>query len=337
MKTLIIKTIAVLMLLLLTSESPCVQSSASGTLHSLTYTLYYELPGNAGLMSVKLNINTGSEVLVLNIPIAIFENGVLECLNYTVTPGLLVLGFDFNRELSLLQLLVSGEGVIEVLFNVQGIFSELVSEYSVVIDTTELKGLAQSATIEMYITGIYEVYITKFHGVASTRWYTDGNLTKLEITGFTWLEITLCPELTITTPPETTETEDRSSEFSYNPILLLMLGTIALILATLATLYLYRYLKRRGPDLTIEYIDYFKDSSAKQILLTLGESGEQGLTQSEISRKTGLPKSTISRKLRRLLEDGIVEVKPSGKYNYVVLTPKGYSIYRRLKEEADKK
>lgn len=323
-----------LMLLIL---SPFANGTAGAQLDNIMFQLYYELPRNTGLMTVKFHVNTSGDVLALDVPVTIFESGVLECLNYTATPGLLVLGFDFDEELGVLKLLVLGSGILEVLFSVEGVFSELVSEYSITIDTTLLRDIANTATVELYVTGVYEVYITRFYGAATTRWYIEGNTTKVEVAGFTWLEVVLKLELAITTPPETSVIESKVDERTNIPVHLLVLGALATALSAGAAFYLYRYLRGRSPGLTVEFIDYFKDSSARQILLALGEASEHGLTQSEIARNTGLPKSTVSRKLRRLMEDGVVEVKHSGKYNYVVLTPKGQSLYKKLKEEAERK
>jgi uncharacterized membrane protein len=45
---------------------------------------------------------------------------------------------------------------------------------------------------------------------------------------------------------------------------------------------------------------------------------------------TGLPKSSVSRRIRRLEEEGFVEVKRVGKYNYVFLTNKGLELAKKI-------
>jgi uncharacterized membrane protein len=82
--------------------------------------------------------------------------------------------------------------------------------------------------------------------------------------------------------------------------------------------------------LVVERIDYTRDDATRLIIRALKDAGEKGLLQSEIARITGLPKSSISRRVRRLEEEGFVEVKRVGKYSYVYLTSKGLDLAKKI-------
>jgi len=69
-------------------------------------------------------------------------------------------------------------------------------------------------------------------------------------------------------------------------------------------------------------------------LKALKDSENKGLTQSDISRITGLPKSVVSRRVRRLEEEGLLEVKRIGNRNYVYLTSKGLELAKKILEKS---
>jgi DNA-binding MarR family transcriptional regulator len=45
----------------------------------------------------------------------------------------------------------------------------------------------------------------------------------------------------------------------------------------------------------------------------------------------------VSRRIKRLSEEGYVEVVRSGKYNVIRLTDKGWEVYSKLKKEYEAK
>lgn len=82
---------------------------------------------------------------------------------------------------------------------------------------------------------------------------------------------------------------------------------------------------------TISPGDLFSDETTREIILIVGDAGEKGVKQSELVKTTGRPKSTISRRIKRLSEDGLVEIIRAGKYNIIVLTNRGREVYQQLK------
>lgn len=64
--------------------------------------------------------------------------------------------------------------------------------------------------------------------------------------------------------------------------------------------------------------EYSLDETDEEILRALEEAGGE-VAQSDLQRATGLPKTTLWRRLRRLEEAGFVEVKREGKVNRVRL------------------
>ena len=149
-----------------------------------------------------------------------------------------------------------------------------------------------------------------------------------------------------TTSPATsapTETTSPSTEFpttytSPSPpvtdtgkwLPLLLVAALALVGIGIA----WFFMRRRREEIVIETIsptDILSDDIIRDILLVVGDSGEKGIAQNRLVRIIGKPKSTISRKIRRLSEAGYIDVERAGRSNIVRLTGKGWDIYRKLK------
>ncbi len=94
------------------------------------------------------------------------------------------------------------------------------------------------------------------------------------------------------------------------------------------------FMRRRREEIVIETIspsDILSDDIIRDILLVVGDSGEKGIAQNRLVTIIGKPKSTISRKIRRLSEAGYIDVERAGRSNIIRLTGKGWEIYRKLK------
>ncbi len=111
------------------------------------------------------------------------------------------------------------------------------------------------------------------------------------------------------------------------------LGLIAIVIAGILLFILFRKRTTRVEVETIPATDILSDETVRDIILIVGEYREQGIKQSELVRKTGKPKSTISRRVNRLAKEGIIEIIRKGKYNIIKLTPKGKQLYEKLLEE----
>lgn len=116
---------------------------------------------------------------------------------------------------------------------------------------------------------------------------------------------------------------------------LLLIIVLALIGGGIA----WFFMKRRREEVVIETIsptDIFSDDIVRDILLIVGDSGEKGIAQNRLVTIMGKPKSTISRKIKRLSEAGFIDVERVGRSNIIRLTGKGWDIYRKLKSGESK-
>ncbi|MEM4558201.1 MAG: winged helix-turn-helix domain-containing protein [Desulfurococcaceae archaeon] len=298
----------------------------------ITYVVFYDPMSNEGLMIIRFYVDTGEDVYNLTVPLIVTEKGWFEYLNYTASPGLRVLGSDFNHETGYLVVLINGRGTFEALFHVRDLFEEeLPMTYTVSLDTTTLRNIASDITVELIIAGVYDVSRVVIYGKADVSTSIEGDVTRVLISGFAWLELVFRLEL----EPALETAPVVPTQAQYNqPALIIAVSAATTIAVAVALFYVLRFKRTR---LSLEYIEPHKDPALRLIIKALGEAGEQGLTQSDLARRTGLPKSSVSRKIRRLQNEGLVEVKTVGKYNYVLLTPKGLSMYRKIMSEESSK
>ncbi|MEM1696446.1 MAG: winged helix-turn-helix domain-containing protein [Desulfurococcaceae archaeon] len=298
----------------------------------ITYVVLYDPASNEGLMIIRFYVDTGEDMYNLTVPLIATEKGWFEYLNYTASPGLRILGSDFSHETGYLVVLINGRGSFEALFHVRDLFEEeLPMTYTVSLDTTTLRNIAPGVTVEMVILGVYDVSRVAIYGKADVSTSIEGDVTRVLISGFAWLELVFRLEL----EPALETTPVVPTQAQYNRPALIIVASAAITVAVVVALLHFLRFKRTRPS--VEYVEPHKDPAFRLIIKALGEAGEQGLTQSDLARRTGLPKSSVSRKIRRLQNEGLVEVKTVGKYNYVLLTPKGLSMYRRIVSEESSK
>ncbi len=116
-----------------------------------------------------------------------------------------------------------------------------------------------------------------------------------------------------------------------NPLIISII--IAVIAGAAAASYIF-YRRSREPEIiSIPPTELLSDETIKEIILYIGDAGPQGIQQSKLVRLTHRPKSTISRRVKRLANEGYVEITRMGKHNIVKLTEKGYEAYKKLKKE----
>ena len=149
---------------------------------------------------------------------------------------------------------------------------------------------------------------------------------------------TTIPTLPTTSSPTGTPSESPTTYTSPSPpatdigkwLPLLLVGVLALIGIGIAWFLMRR---RRGEIIveTISPTDILSDDITRNILLVVGDSGEKGIAQNRLVTIIGKPKSTISRKIRRLSEAGYIDIERAGRRNIIRLTGKGWEVYRKLK------
>ena len=83
----------------------------------------------------------------------------------------------------------------------------------------------------------------------------------------------------------------------------------------------------RNPQITVstessESIRVINEDEVRVLAFLLSRGGET--YQAEIARELGLPKSTVSRIIRRLYEKGLITVRRVGRFSYVRITDVDY-------------
>jgi uncharacterized membrane protein len=211
--------------------------------------------------------------------------------------------------------------------------------YSMLLDFTSFSNMG-SFNAKIRIIGGYnaQVYPPYGYSVKSSDEYVVVNIdqaepytiiiTSEEFPSPTTATTTTSGGAVITTTP-TTRYPGGIIGVTGNPYLWIGIG-IGVVAGILAYL-LYR---RRGLGVEVETItagDLLSDETVREIIKAVGDAGVEGIKQSELVRITGRPKSTISRRVKRLADEGFVEIIRRGKYNIIRLTEKGLSIYKELK------
>jgi len=299
--------------------SPAFTSSNSIYINNLCYYVVYDPRSNEGIVEVRATISV-DELAYLEIPLGVFsEETEFKFINYTSSDGVLVVGLNTTE--SGITVLASGTGELRVILQITNLVEEVgVGVYSLIVDTETLYNTTSSVRVEIFFIGKYDVSVDTIR-VSSNTSKLD-NTTHLVLDGFGLGFVILIPVV-----------ETPQGELVAQPRILWSLVIVAIGVLVAGGLVFY-FLRRRRIVFTVEKLDYLSDSSYRAIIRVLGDSGNRGILQADISAKTGLPKSTVSRRVRRLEEEGLVTIKRSGKYNYVYLTDRGLEVYKKIVRES---
>lgn len=293
-------------------------SSTSIYISNLWYYVVYDPRSNEGIIEVRANINL-DELAYLEIPLSVFsEDTEFKFINYTSSGDLLVVGLNTTE--SGITVLASGTGELRVILQVTSLVEEVgVGVYSLIVDTETLYNITSSVRVEIFFIGKYNVSVNTIR-VSSNTSRLD-NTTHLVLDGFGLGFVILMPVV---------EIQQEEQPLQVHILWSVLIVAIGVLVVGGVVFY---FLRRKRVVLTIEKLDYLSDSNYRAIIRVLGDSGNRGLLQADIAAKTGLPKSTVSRRVRRLEEEGLVTIKRSGKYNYVYLTDRGLEVYRKIVRE----
>lgn len=99
------------------------------------------------------------------------------------------------------------------------------------------------------------------------------------------------------------------------------------------SVYYFIYRKRFVIEIETLPPNIIEDDTSKKIIEIIGDSGERGVKQSDLVSLTNRPKSSISRRVKRLSEEGYIEIVRKGKYNLLKLTNKGSEAYRSIRKK----
>lgn len=309
------------LLLIVTSRILHVSLSTASSISSLYYYAVYDPVENSGILEITATISAEIPVYV-EIPLGIFnEYAEFTLINYTYSGDLYVSGVNVSNSEAVVFLY--GNGELKLVLFARNLVEETgVVAYLFTVNTDELRDITQSVNVTIIFIGIYSVE----GAVVRLNWSTRSldNATQIVLNGFGLGTLVLIPSVKEITEIPTPGPFER--EFPWSVIV----AAISLLAVVGFGAYFF---KKKREELLVGRVDYLADSSYRAIIKALGDSGNKGLLQSEVVSKTGLSKSTVSRKLKRLEEEGFIVIKRSGKYNYVFLTDKGLEAYRRIIKE----
>ena len=317
-----LKKAIVVLLLAIALTATIAQGEVTGgvvRISEIRFEIIYDPLEDRGLAEVIMLV-TGEEPSWLSVNISVFSETVdIELQGYNYTEGLLVGGLDYSREEGLIEAIVYGKGEIHVYLTVEKLLAEVgIGAYELYINTLLLKGITENVIVHITIPGHYEPYGTSIRGEGQLSFArTQGN-TEIFTLGAGEYLVTLHVSFEELTPP---------SEGKFAWLVYILVPIIAA--ACLLAVYRYFNKKKKSVSVLLEHAGYL-DSATRTILKALKNAGERGLTQAEIVKLTDLPKSSVSRKIRRLEEEGLVEVRRVGKYNVVYLTDKGLKLAEEL-------
>ena len=293
---------------------------SGSVINSLIFHLAIDPLENKGILYINVSLNY-PEMAMVEIPIRVFgEDAVFEYLDYDATDNLRVFGCNYISNESTVECLVQGSGELSIRFMASNVLDEALGAFIAYIDTLEYKNLTD--VVKVVLTLVGNVSVVYLEPKTETKHYVDnrGN-TVLEFSGFRSWIVVFQLELGVIETPTPTPPRDAQTW---------TIITIGGSIAAMAVLAYFIIKRRRRSGVVVEISDYIRDDAARKIIKALKAAEGKGLTQTEIARLTGLPKSSVSRRIRRLEQDGYITVKRVGKHNYIYLTSKGEELARKI-------
>ncbi len=230
------------------------------------------------------------------------------------------------------EVMVSDANTLNITYIPLNAFEELgYGIYSITVNLELYGGVVKNCIIripsdyEPLVTSVGRYSISKVNDVIEIQLLDPQSYSIIMFSGF--IEPPTTPP---STPPPTTETQAAP----LGGIPLELIAGLTAGTAAIALIVLYLFKRRAHKDaVSIEEVsprDIMSDDVMKDIIYAVGRAGENGLPQVKLVKLLEKPKSTISRKLKRLSENNYIVIERSGKINIVKLTNKGWSIYKSL-------
>jgi len=299
-------------------------TTASPTeVNSVEYTVFYDPFDNTGVLRVDVSISaTPGQVVSVELPVKVFIDSSLEYINSTVSPTSASMVVDYDDSTGYLSIMAENASSITVYFSVTNLtYESSPGSYIATLNLLDYSGWGGKISVELYLTGVFNATVYPRGAGYNIRILNNVTYVKIEEPAMYFMVFTV---------PINTPGTGAPSGARYDLFMALII--ILVVVAGIIILLLWRM--RRGVGLeTISAADVLSDPVARTIIRALGEAGENGLTQAELTSKTGIPKSSISRRVRRLEEEGYLAVARVGKYNYLRLTSKGWEAYRKIVEK----
>ena len=313
---------ALLVVACLLTVSPALSSHP--LISNVTYYIMYDPLARSGYASITFNVDVNTTTQ-FSIQLVNPSYANASFLNATFSnPAAVLVPPLFNSSTGVIDFVANSSTTVNVYLLLYDLFQELTpGSYEAVLDFTMFRNTSFTSTIT--IPGVYQVIARRFDyptGTVSVSYSANTTVITFSSPGL-YHVILLVPMNQVSQPSSGAQTSP--TPWWVWAVTALLAGTVA------AALY---YSLRRG-RLEVETLPpkrLEEDDVVREIVLALGEAGEEGLRQSELVSITKRPKSSISRRVKRLLEEGYVEVERVGKYNVLKLTEKGVLLYKRLKK-----
>ena len=297
--------------------------------YSVNIELFYDILANTGLMEIRVHISDSSSVTMLEIPLTFLGErvGVL-VINVSASPETGSLIYEHDEYSRVLKVITSNVTRVSAWFTVENIAENYAPGiYGFFLSLVEFAN-ASSLRFSMNVYGSYDITVENLLDRAynGTAYFSNPfTLLILDRPSLYFILITMRIE---------EQTPNQPSPLLSNYFLLI--GTIIGVGVAGSLLFLWW---RRRASLELEAVaarDLLNDEVARDIILALGRTGDKSLQQSELVNITGRPKSSVSRRIKKLEEEGYVNVVRAGKYNYLRLTDKGYEAFRKVASKEKK-
>ncbi len=335
MRSCIKLAILIFSIILLSLITPIVYGGETYTVfQGVSMSIFFDVSDNIGYVEENITLKQHSnETYVIQIPLIppTKNNSKYAVLDVRSNDNHLL--YSIDQEENVLKVIVNNTESITVNYMLYNYIEEVgVGLYTLFLDLSSYNNITNDFVARISFLNTYDIkvypkigaktsysekYVTVYlyHPYAYTFIITEKSLE--ELTSY---------EPSITKSETTPSTTRAFSDYFY-------IGLLLVIAVGISAFILFRRRTMRVEVETIPATDLSSDETVRDIILIVGKHSEQGIKQSELVRKTGKPKSTISRRVNRLAKEGIVEIIRKGKYNIIKLTPKGKQLYEKLLEE----
>lgn len=308
--------------------------------------VFYDVTDDLGFVEENISLNTvPNQLIEIDVPVIpppTGSKGYYELINISYSPihKNVYLSYSVDKKRNVVKLVFNATKSVLVRYAIYNYLDEIgIGVYGLLMDLSNFS-IANNMYAKIRIIGNYTVDVYPSLNVSIT---SSKDVVTIELNDPQPYTIIIVEKgfEEITTPPRTSPTTSMETSVQQQPLAILGTNDLILISAIVvaALLLLYLIWRRHRAGVEVETIapgDIFSDETVRDIIVAIGDLGGE-VKQSDLVRATGRPKSTISRRVKRLSEEGFVEIIRKGKYNIVKLTPKGKEIYGKIKSEEKSK
>ncbi|MEM2234820.1 MAG: hypothetical protein QW521_01710 [Desulfurococcaceae archaeon] len=319
------KQLLALALLVLLTLIGCTKSIYLQQVSGVYIEITVDPEANLTIVNMQISLTYGNAVLVLRSVVEGAEK--LYLLNAIDEKGT-VLPFNVINATTF-EVMVSNANTVNVTYIPLNAVEELgYGVYLITIDLEQYEGVIKSCITR--IPRDYEALVTSVGRYSINKVNDVIEIHLLDPQLYNIVMFSSSIELPIT--PPTTGGNQVAPLLNKTPPALIAGLIAATAVVALIAIYFFKH-KAFKDVVSIEEIsprDIVSDDVMKDIIYAIGRAGESGLPQVRLVKLLEKPKSTISRKLKRLSENNYIVIERSGKINIVKLTNKGWSIYKSL-------